>query len=109
MAIYWPDEFKLELWLMSIDHSIYVWNHLPKQGVGFSPEELWTGTQSDHVSTNQLYIWGLPGYVIDPQLQNGKKILRWSRKFRQGLLGLSPIYSTMAVIILNVDMGNISS
>ena len=56
-----------------MDHAIYVWNHLPKKGVGFSPEELFTGVQSDHVGLNRLHVWGCPGYILDPALQDGKK------------------------------------
>ena len=58
---------------MAMDHTIYVWNHLPKIGVGFSPDELFTGVQSNHVSLTQLNVWGCPGYILDPQLQDGHK------------------------------------
>ena len=27
---------------------VWLWNHLPKRGVGFSPEELFTGVRSTH-------------------------------------------------------------
>ena len=58
---------------------------------------------------NRLHIWGCPGYVLDPQLQNGKQIPKWTRRSRQGqFMGFSPHHSTKVALMLNIATGNIS-
>ena len=109
-AIHWPDEVDLALRHMAMDHAVYVWNHLPKQGVGFSPMELFTGVRSDHTTLNRLHVWGCPVYVLDPKLYTaGGKISKWSKRSRLGqFLGFSPHHSTTVALIRNVKTGKIS-
>ena len=47
-AIHWPDEIDLDLWPLAMNHAVYIWNNTPKQGVGFSPLELFSGVRSNH-------------------------------------------------------------
>ena len=74
-AIHWPDEIDLNLWPMALDHAVYVWNHLPKQGVGLSPMELFTGVRKDRTTLNRHHVWGCPTYVLDPRLHNAGKTI----------------------------------
>ena len=109
-AIHWPDEVDLDLWPMAMDHAVWVWNHLPKQGVGFSPMELFTGVRSDHSSLNRLHVWGCPMYVLDPKLHvSGGSIPKWSKRSRLGqFLGFSPHHSTNVALVRNVRTGSIT-
>ena len=109
-AIHWPDEVDLDLWPMALDHAVYVWNHLPKQGVGFSPMELFTGERSDHTSLNRLHVWGCPTYVLEPKLHiSGGSIPKWSKRSRLGqFLGFSPHHSTTVAHIRNVRTGSVT-
>ena len=109
-AIHWPDEVDLDLWPMAMTHAVWVWNHLPKQHVGLSPLELFTGVRSDHASLNRLHIWGCPGYVLEPTLQtNGASIPKWKKRSRLGqFLGFSPHHSTKVAMMRNIATGNIS-
>ena len=48
-------------------------------------------------------------YVLDPKLQDGKKILKWDPRSRHGqFLGISPDHSTTIGHILNFNTGFIS-
>ena len=95
---------------MAMSHAVWVWNHLPKQNVGLSPLELFTGVRSDHASLNRLHIWGCPGYVLEPTLQtNGASIPKWKKRSRLGqFLGFSPHHSTKVAMMRNIVTGNIS-
>ena len=81
----WPDEVDLDIWSMVMTHVVWIWNHLPKQGVGLSPMELFTCVRSDHSSINQLHVWGCPGYILEPKLQvSGGSIPKWDKRSRLG-------------------------
>jgi hypothetical protein len=56
-----------------------------------------------------MHVWGCPTYVLDPKLQEGKKLPRWQPRSRQGMfLGLSPKHSSDVPLILNLQTGSIS-
>ena len=63
-AINWPDQADLSLWPMAMDHAVWMWNHLPKEGVGLSPLELATGIKSSHEELKRLHVWGCPGFLV---------------------------------------------
>jgi hypothetical protein len=61
--------------LCSLDQAIHVWNNMPKRGLRPSPEELFSGTKYQNYNHLQrAHVWGCPVYVLDPSLQDGKKI-----------------------------------
>ena len=77
---------------MAMSHVVWVWNHLPKQGVGLSPLDFFTGVRDSHVSLNRLHIWGCPGYVLDPQLQVKCALIpKWKKRSRLGQFLGSPL------------------
>ena len=65
-----------------------------------------------HNSGNELaraHIFGCPVYVLDPALQDGKKIPKWNPRARLGLfLGFSEQHLSQVPLILNVTTGKIS-
>ena len=78
-AIYWPQEAKADLWPFTVDHVIYIWNNLPNSTTQISPFEHFTGTlASNHHHPQRLHVFGCPVYVLDPKLQDGKKLPKWS-------------------------------
>ena len=108
--IHWPDEVDLELWPLAMDHAVWIWNNTPKQGVGFSPLELFSGVRTDHSVLNRLHVWGCPTYVLEPQLQDGKKIPKWNKRSRLGqFLGFSKQHSTAVGLIRNTRTNKILS
>ena len=50
---------------------------MPKQDTGISPEEIFYSVKSDHSQLRETRAWGCPAYVLDPKLQDGKKIPKW--------------------------------
>jgi len=57
----------------------------------------------------RLHVWGCPVYVLDPKLQDGKKLPKWQPRSRRGqFLGYSPQHSTTIGRILNPRTGYVS-
>ena len=78
-SIHWPDASDLELWPFALAHAVYIWNHLPKRYNLMSPIELFSGTKVDNYARLQRsHVWGCPVYVLDPKLQDGKKIPKFN-------------------------------
>ena len=108
--LHWPDQANLELWPFAMEHAVYVWNHLPKKGVRLSPIEIFTKSKcADYAHLASLAVWGCPVYVLDPQLQDGKKLPKWKPRSRQGMyLGTSESHANTVGRILNVRTGYVS-
>ena len=107
-AIHWPDETELVQWPFAVEYAVHVWNRLPKPR-GMSPLELWTRTKSDHLSLQHCHVWGSPVYVLDPMLQDGKKLPRWNPRARRGqFMGMSKVHASTVGMIRNLRTGSIS-
>ena len=53
--------------------------------------------------------WGCPAYVLDPKLQDGKKLPKWDPRTRQGqYLYRSPKHASSVRLIRNLNTGCIS-
>ena len=77
-VLHWPEAANLELWPYAIEHAVYLWNNLPKSGHWMSPIELFSKTKMpDNTQLNQAHVLGCPVYVLNPHLQDGKKIPKW--------------------------------
>ena len=58
----------------------------------------------------RLHPWGCPVYVLEPTLQDGKKLPKWKPKSRQGkYLGISPVHASSVALILNRKTKRISA
>jgi hypothetical protein len=79
-----PKEVSLDLWLFAVDYAVYIWNKMPKQDGGLSPEEIFYIVKSDHEEIRNAKCWGCPSYVLDPTLQDGKKLPRRSLHSKLG-------------------------
>ena len=98
------------LWPFALEHAVTLWNHMPRNRSGLAPIELFTKTKSPHhdVILNSR-VWGCPTFVLDPKLQDGNTLPKWSKKSRLGMnLGLSMKHSTTVARILNLSSGNVS-
>ena len=94
-ALRWPASHDLTLWPFCLEHAVYIWNRLLSKTDGLSPEEKWTGTKSDHHELRRLHPWGCPSYVLEPTLQDVKKLPKWKPKSKQGkFLGISPSHAS---------------
>ena len=108
--IMWLDQANLELWPFALEHAVYLWNHLPKQHSLLASLELFSGTKfSSYNPLRRAHVWGCPVYVLDPKLQDGKKIPKWTPRSRRGqYLGVSPVHSSTIGRILNLRTGYVS-
>ena len=71
--------------------------------------ELYTSTKQDTEILRNDYIWNCLVYVLNPRLQDGKKIPKWDPKTRVGkYLGKSTKYARSVGLICNLQTGLIS-
>jgi hypothetical protein len=105
---HWPDGMDGTLWPMAVDHAVYLYNTLPNSH-GICPADLFTGTTIPRHKLRDLHVWGCPVYVLDPTLQQGKKLPRWQPRSRRGMfLGYSTHHSSDVPLVLNLQTGSIS-
>ena len=85
-AIHWPSNGadNLRLWPFAMKQAEWLYNRLPNRKSGLTPLELFTKHQSDHRDLLRAHVWGCPVYVLDPALQDGKKIPKWNKRSRLG-------------------------
>ena len=108
--LHWPDQVDLALWPFAVDYAVYLWNNLPQKDSLYAPIELFSGSKFpsyDHL--HRAHVWGCPVYVLDPKLQDGHKLPKWTPRARRGqFLGVSPSHSSTVGRILNLTTGNVS-
>jgi hypothetical protein len=82
----WPEAAEADLWPFAIDYAVWLWNNVPKKGLRMSPLELFTScTFESHRHLQRTHVFGCPVYVLDPKLQDGKKLPKWNKRSRQGV------------------------
>ena len=102
-------EVNLDLWPFAMDYAVYLWNKLPKRDGSNSPEEIFYSTKSDYSAIREAKCWGCPAYVLDPKIQDGKKLPRWSPRSKLGqFLGRSKNHAGTVGLIRNLNTGKIS-
>jgi hypothetical protein len=108
--IHWPAEARPDLWPMALDQAIYLWNNMPQRGTRMAPTELFTATKFlNYNHLQRAHVWGCPVYVLDPMLQDGKKLPKWRPRARRGFyVGVSQRHSTNIGRVLNLQTGHIS-
>ena len=74
-------------------------------------KELFTGIKyQNHNHLQRLHVFSCPVYVLEPNLQDAKKLSKWKRINHRGIfLGLSKVHSTNVHLVLNTLTGHISS
>ncbi|MBE0451949.1 MAG: hypothetical protein IBX70_14070, partial [Clostridia bacterium] len=109
-VLHWPDAADLELWPFALEMAVYCWNNLPKRETRRAPLEVFARELfPNYAHLRRLHVWGCPVYVLDPKLQDGKKLPKWNPRARRGLyLGPSPHHSTLVSRVLNLNTGAVS-
>jgi hypothetical protein len=109
-CIHWPDQVDLSLWPFALEYAVYLWNHMPNRESMLAPLEVFSDSMFDsYAFLQRTHVWGCPAYVLDPKLQDGKKLPKWTPRSRRGkYLGPSPKHSTVVGRILNLRTGSIS-
>ena len=107
--IHWPEQQHLNLWPYAFKHAVFSWNNLPGHTSGVAPLELFTGVTLDSFAhLHCSHAWGCSIYVLDPKLQDGKKLPKWQAQARLGqYLGIYPDHSSTIGCILNLHSGSL--
>jgi hypothetical protein len=107
--LHWPGRSFIDFWPLAILYAVWVHNHLPLNGFGPSPEELWSKIKCRHSHLPRAHAFRCPVYILDPKLQDGGKIPKWNSKVRQGIfVGFSPEHSTNVPLVFNPTTQHIS-
>jgi len=102
-AIHWPEMTDLKLWPFALQHAVYLWNILPDQYTKLSPLQLITFPRvPNYTHLQRLHVWGCPTFLLDPRLQDGRKITKWC------FLGYSTCHSSTVSLILNLKTGSVT-
>ena len=90
-ALHWPEEADLNLWPLAMDYAVHIWNNLPCQENGITPNEIISQSLEPNFNTiKHTHVWGCPTYVLEPKLQDGRKLPKWSPRAKRGqFLGFS--------------------
>jgi hypothetical protein len=111
-VLHWPQVAKNrdDLWPFAVDYAVYMHNHLPTRDSRISPVELFTNTIfANYNHLTRAHVFGCPVYVLDPRLQDSKKIPKWTIRSRRGIyLGVSKSHSSTVHLVLNPETGVIS-
>ena len=111
VSLHWSDRGvdDLALWSFAVKHAAWLYNRVPNRVSGLTPMELLTKTKANHKDLLRTHVWGCPVFVLDPKLQDGKKIPKWNRRSRLGqFLGFSDEHSSLVANIRNLTTGYIS-
>jgi hypothetical protein len=104
-----PNEVDKNLWPFALNYAVYLWNKMPRANGGLAPEEIFFGIKSDYADLRDARVWGCPAYVLDPKLQDGKKIPRWNPRSKLGqFVGRSQFHAANIGMIRNLRTGAIS-
>ena len=105
----WPEHTPTELWPMAMQHATMLLNIIPNVNESLSPEEKFAKAFR---STNRLEnapVWGCPIYVLQPTLQDGKKLPKWQpRSCRGQFVGWSTLHASNVALVRNLNTGRIS-
>ncbi len=105
-SLHWPDEFDYNLWPFALSYAAWIHNNTPEASNKLAPSELFCGTNLECTLLRRARVWGCPTYVLDPRLQDGKKIPKWDPRSRRGqFLGFSKEHSSSIGLIRNLRTG----
>jgi hypothetical protein len=108
LKIHWPDEYDSHLWPFTLSYVVWLYNHTPKAN-GAAPIEIFFSIKTSCEYLRWAKVFGCPVYVLDPRLQDGKKILKWELRSHRGqFLGFSPTHSSSVGLIWNIRTDAVS-
>ena len=100
----------LAQWSFAVDHAAWLYNRIPQRKSGISPLEFLTAEREFyHRDLRRAHVWGCPVYVLEPELQDGKKLPKWNRRARMGqFLGFSKQHSSLVALVRNLHTNYVS-
>eukprot|EP00957_Ditylum_brightwellii_P158156 12038084-Ditylum_brightwellii.AAC.1 len=92
----------------ALQYAVDLWNNVPDIQSRLSTIDKFSGTVNDHTCLLSAHMWGCFAYVLDPKLQDGKKLSKWSPQKRQRqFLGWSQSYVPLVALVYNLCTGSI--
>lgn len=110
LMLCWPVHCNTYLWPFAMHYTIWIYNCVPKLSLGsLSPDEFWSGVQSNHSDLCRAHVFGCHVNVLDPCLQDGHRIPKCDSWARQGMfVGFSSAHSSLVPLDLNLWTGSVS-
>jgi hypothetical protein len=109
--LHWPEVADLKLLPFALDHAIFLWNNMPHRYTCLAPIKVFTLTKfQNYKHLERCHVWGSPVFVLDPALQDAKKIPKWNPISILGMYpGNSPVHSSTVTRVLNLRTGYITA
>jgi hypothetical protein len=79
LALRWPEHNERDMWPLALSHAVHLHNKLPSMTSRLTPHEIWSRSKSSYIALLNSHPWGCPVYVLQPQLQDGRKLPKWAR------------------------------
>ena len=110
VQLHWPDEFDPILWPFALNYAVEIYNNLlTKVKNGLCPNKVFVGMILGCGPLKQLRVFGYPCFVLDPRIQDGKKIPKWEPRACTGqFLGFSKEHSSKVGLVQNLRTGQIT-
>jgi hypothetical protein len=109
MEQHWPDEANTDLWPLAMDYATWLYNHTPRRETNMAPIEIFTSTKLGCKHIQRAKVFGSPAFVLDPRLQDGRKIPKWDPRSARGqFLGFSQEHSSTVALVRNINTGSIT-
>ena len=106
------DTLSTDLWPMTMDYDVWVYNRIPDMHSRLSPIEIWSRSRFEPVSEtlSNCHVWGCPTYVLEKKLQKPVvKIPKWDPRIRIGVnMGFSKMNLAQVGLVLNLLTGSIT-
>ncbi|KAG7357919.1 integrase core domain containing protein [Nitzschia inconspicua] len=108
--IRWPGVIDARLWPYALTTANDVYNQTGSVQKKNSKVPIQLFTDSDHQQPkSDFHTFGCPVFVLESDLQDGKKISKWEGRARLGVnLGPSPVHATNVSLVLNLETGHVS-
>jgi hypothetical protein len=98
-ALRWPEAYSADLWPFAMSYACHVYNNIPRQDTGLSPEEAYVGTSWILRTSCILYCHGAVQLMSsNHQLQDDNSLPKWKPRSRRGqFLGVSEFHCQKSV------------
>ncbi len=88
---------------------MWIYNRVPNRQSGLTPLEFLTKSKVDHRDLLCAHVWGCLAIVLEPQLQNDKKLPKWNRHAQVGqFLGYLDEHLSLVANVHHLSTGYVS-
>jgi hypothetical protein len=109
LSNHWPDEYDPDLWPFAMDYAVWLHNHTPDRELRIAPIEVFCQTRLGCHHIQRARVFGSPTFVLDPRIQDGRKIPKWDPRSARGqFLGFSTEHSSTVGLIRNLRTGSVT-